>query len=34
VIQVSPVRISSDEGTLSYSVSRLLSELYLVDGLR
>jgi len=34
VIQVSPVRISSDESTLSYSVSRLLSELYLVDGLR
>jgi serine/threonine protein kinase/Tol biopolymer transport system component len=31
---VASVLISDDEGTLSYSVRRLLSELYLVDGLK
>jgi hypothetical protein len=32
--EIYPVRISSDESTLSYTVQRLLSELYLVDGLK
>jgi serine/threonine protein kinase/Tol biopolymer transport system component len=31
---VTSVRISADEGALSYTVQRLLSELYLVDGLK
>ena len=34
MITVTSVLISPDESTLSYSVSRLLSELYVVDGLR
>ena len=34
MITLASVLISDDESTLSYSVRRLLSELYLVDGLR
>ena len=34
MITVASVLISDDESTLSYSVRRLLSELYLVEGLR
>ena len=34
MITVASVLISDDENTLSYSVRRLLSELYLVDGLK
>jgi Tol biopolymer transport system component len=34
MIEVVAVRISSDERTYAYSVRRLLSELYLVDGLK
>jgi hypothetical protein len=34
MISVASVLISDDENTLSYSVRRLLSELYLVEGLR
>jgi Tol biopolymer transport system component len=34
MITVASVLISDDESTLSYSVRRLLSELYLVDGLK
>jgi eukaryotic-like serine/threonine-protein kinase len=34
MIEVASVRISSDESTYAYTVRRLLSELYLVDGLK
>ena len=34
MISVASVLISEDESTLCYSVRRLLSELYLVDGLK
>jgi hypothetical protein len=34
ITAVSSVCVSDDEGTVAYTVRRLLSELYLVDGLR
>jgi hypothetical protein len=34
MISVASVLISDDESTISYTVRRLLSELYVVDGLK